>query len=176
MPSILFRDIKQLENPPIREFESHLIKINKEVFCIYADGAVWDVGQCRWRVPDIDKWGYRILSLGGKTCKLHRLVLMVFDRAPRYGEQGRHLDGEPSNNQKENLQWGTGRQNWIDRRRHNREGAEWRRKLTVEQAKSVFYDPRPENDIAKEYGIQRLSVVLIKEKRTYKEIHNVMDS
>jgi hypothetical protein len=172
MPSILFRQIQPLQFPPIREYESRLIKINRDVFCIYSDGAVWDIGQSRWRVPDIDKWGYRTLSLGGQTCKLHRLMLMIFNRAPAYGEQSRHLDGNPSNNQIENLKWGSGKQNWVDRRAHGREGAEWRCLLTNEQALAVYQDPRPENDIAKEYGVQRICVILIKEKRTYKEIHD----
>jgi hypothetical protein len=171
MPSILFRQIQHIQVPPVREYESYIVRINRDMFCVYSDGSVWDLGQNKWRVPDIDKWGYRIVTLGGKTCKLHRLILMIFKRAPNYGEQARHLDGDPSNNQKENLGWGSGKQNWIDRRFHNREGAEWRRLLTNEQALAIYNDPRPENDIAKEYGMQRNCIVLIKEKLTYKDIH-----
>ena len=99
-------------------------------------------------------------------------MLIVFNREPLHGEQGRHLDGDPSNNSIKNLEWGSGKDNWTDRRNHGREGAEWRRLLTNEQALQVFIDPRPERDIAKDFGIQRICVVLIKEKLTYKEIHN----
>lgn len=172
MASLLFRDIKQVSLPPVREFEFRIVQVNKTIFAVYKDGVVWDIAQERWRVPDIDVDGYRILFLGNRNCKLHRLMLMVFDRAPLYGEQGRHLDGDPSNNEITNLAWGSGKSNWQDRRLHNREGAEWRRILTNEQALKIFNDPRPERDIAKDFGIQRICVVLIKEKKTYKDIHH----
>ncbi len=172
MASLLFRDIKEIDQIPIREFGHKSVQINKSLYAVYTDGCVWDIALGRWRVPDIDADGYRILSLGNKNCKLHRLMLMVFERAPEYGEQGRHLDGDPSNNEISNLAWGSGKANWADRRLHKREGAEWRRLLTNEQALAIFNDPRPERDIAKEYGIQRICVVLIKEKQTYKDIHN----
>ena len=172
MNSILARDIYFLDTPPSREYRYKWVKIGNKVFCAYEDGAIWDIGENRWRSPTIDREGYRVLSLGGKTCKLHRLILMVFCRAPNRGEQARHLDGDPSNNSITNLEWGTGRQNWEDRREHGRIGAEWRRLLTNKQALLIYNDPRPENDIAKEYNIQRLCVILIKEKRTYLEIHN----
>lgn len=176
MSSLNFRDIKTVCNIPLRDFEYKLIKIGNGIFAVFEDGGVWDIGLERWREPEIDKDGYRILHLGNRSCKLHRLVLMVFDRAPNYGEQGRHLDGDPSNNHRVNLRWGSGRDNWSDRRNHGREGAEWRRLLTNEQALAIFNDTRPERDIAKDYGIQRICVVLIKEKQTYKDIHNELYS
>lgn len=172
MSSLLFRDIKTVIDIPIRDVEYRIIKISSGIFAVYSDGAVWDVGLEKWREPEIDKDGYRVLHLGNKSCKLHRLMLMVYGRAPGYGEQGRHLDGDPSNNEFSNLAWGSGKDNWVDRRNHNREGAEWRRLLTNKQALQIYKDPRPERDIAKDFGIQRICVVLIKEKQTYKDIHN----
>jgi hypothetical protein len=172
MSTLLFREIFRLVTPPIRDYGFRDIRIKNNLFRVYTDGAVWDISFSRWREPEIDKDGYRVHSLGGKIVKLHRLVLMVFDRAPKHGEQARHLDGDPSNNDISNLKWGSGKDNWIDRRLHNREGAEWKRLLTNEQALSIYNDPRPENDIAKQYNIQRCCIVLIKEKLTYKDIHN----
>jgi hypothetical protein len=172
MATLLFRDLIDVAPAPIRDYEFKDIRIKNNLFRIYTDGAVWDISYSRWREPDIDKDGYRIHHLGSKTVKLHRLILMVYSRPPRQSEQGRHLDGDPSNNDKSNLEWGTGKQNWIDRRLHGRESAEWRRLLTNEQALAIYNDPRPENDIAKAYDISRNSIMAIKEKLTYKDIHN----
>lgn len=49
---------------------------------------------------------------------VHRLVLVAFDRPGRDGEQGCHIDGDPSNNALWNLQWGTQSDNWDDSKRH----------------------------------------------------------
>lgn len=171
MATLNARDIRILEQPPVRSFEFRDVKIRNSVFRVYEDGGVWDIMLGRWRVPYIDADGYRIHHIGGYTVKLHRLVLTVFQRAPTHGEQGRHLDGDPSNNYNSNLAWGTGKQNWVDRKLHGRIGAEWRRLLTKDQALSIFNDPRPDTDIAIDHGIQRICVSLIKEKLTYRDIH-----
>ena len=172
MATLNSRDIIIIDNPPERDFLYKNIKIKSNIFRVFEDGGIWDFNNSKWRKPDIDKDGYRIHHIGGYSVKLHRLILSVFQRHPSYGEQGRHLDGDPSNNHNSNLSWGSGKQNWIDRKLHNREGAEWRRLLTNEQALKIFNDLRPDNDIAKEYEIQRICVSLIKEKLTYKDIHN----
>jgi hypothetical protein len=172
MATLNARNIVIISKPPERDYIYKDVKIKSNIFRIFEDGAVWDMNNSKWRKPDIDKNGYRILSLGNYTTKLHRLILTVFQRSPTRCEQGRHLDGDPSNNDNSNLCWGTSKQNWIDRKLHGREGAEWRRLLSSEDALKVFNDPRPDNDIAKEYKIQRICVALIKEKLTYKDIHN----
>jgi len=172
MATLNARDIIILLEPPNRNILYKDVRIHKGVFRVYEDGAVWEITASRWRPPDIDKDGYRILHLGGFVIKLHRLILTVFQRPATRGEQGRHLDGDPSNNENSNLAWGSGKDNWIDRKLHGREGAEWARLLTNEQALAVYNDPRPERDIAKEYNVQRNTIVYIKEKLTYKDIHN----
>jgi hypothetical protein len=49
---------------------------------------------------------------------VHRAVLMAFDRLPVGDEEGRHLDGNPGNNARSNLAWGTAQQNSDDKQRH----------------------------------------------------------
>jgi protein gp37 len=49
---------------------------------------------------------------------VHRLVLSAFDREPEPGEQGCHINGDPSVNALPNLRWGTQEDNWEDRKRH----------------------------------------------------------
>lgn len=57
----------------------------------------------------------RILRTG-----IHRLVLMAFVGPCPDGMEGRHLDGNPSNNRVENLAWGTKKENCADREGHGR--------------------------------------------------------
>lgn len=68
--------------------------------------------------------GYRQVTLSnGKrvTGHVHRLVAEAFlGPAPSSSYEVRHLDGDPSNNTRTNLAWGTGAENWEDRRRHGR--------------------------------------------------------
>jgi len=59
-------------------------------------------------------WNSRTRCVG-----VHRLVLEAFHRPPRPGEVGRHLDGDPANNDADNLAWGTPKQNAEDRALHD---------------------------------------------------------
>jgi len=67
--------------------------------------------------------GYFAVSLCHKNKKItksvHRLVCMAFHgMPPKTTTQTRHLDGNPANNQPENLAWGTQVENWQDRKAH----------------------------------------------------------
>lgn len=61
-----------------------------------------------------------MLYCDGKATRelVHRLVLTVFDRPPREGEQGCHRNGDPTNNALPNIRWGSQSHNWNDRKRH----------------------------------------------------------
>jgi len=55
------------------------------------------------------------------THHVHRLVCMAFHGMPPTARhQTRHLDGNPENNQPNNLTWGTQYENWQDRKKHGR--------------------------------------------------------
>lgn len=56
----------------------------------------------------------------GKQHKLyiHRAMLLAFVGLPLPGQETRHLDGKPQNNNLENLRWGTSKENSQDARRH----------------------------------------------------------
>lgn len=68
------------------------------------------------------KDGYIIIHISVSGVKsnerVHRLILMAFQRMPTYGEFGLHKDGDPSNNKPNNLYWGDHDQNMEDRKRH----------------------------------------------------------
>jgi hypothetical protein len=65
------------------------------------------------------------LSAGGVQIQVgvHRLLLLTFVGSPDDASmEGRHLDGNPTNNDLSNLCWGTSAENAADRARHGREG------------------------------------------------------
>lgn len=72
--------------------------------------------------PDAGEQGHLRVTLyrdGTPSRELvHRLVLTAFVRRGLPSEQGRHLDGDPSNNVVSNLAWGTQADNWKERKRH----------------------------------------------------------
>lgn len=76
----------------------------------------------------IDRYGYRHVMLYGKEKRkfptVHSLVLGAFFIGPILpGSVCRHLGGVSSHNFRENLQWGTHKQNYDDRRRHGTDNA-----------------------------------------------------
>ena len=67
--------------------------------------------------------GYQTISLCHENCKVtmhvHRLVCMAFHGMPPKGRpETRHLDGDSANNVPTNLCWGSGAENWQDKRVH----------------------------------------------------------
>ena len=89
-----------------------------------------------------DDFGYKAVTLykddKGKWFFVHRLILMTFVGLPPEGCETRHLDGDPSNNHIDNLEWGTHKQNIQDAIEHGThmcvtgKGAWWSKKLTDE--------------------------------------------
>lgn len=66
-----------------------------------------------------DYWKVYLKKEGkGWLVGLHRLVLLAFRGPPKRGQQGRHLDGDASNNFLFNLEWGTAKENGQDKIRH----------------------------------------------------------
>lgn len=96
------------------------------------DGSVWSchLGMGRkglgvaWRrlKPGRQTSGHLFvaLRLAGRyvTRRVHQLVLLAFVGPRPEGMQCRHLDGDPTNNQLENLRWGTPLENHADSVRH----------------------------------------------------------
>lgn len=68
------------------------------------------------RIRQNNGYFYSSLYNNGKVkgCRIHRLVLMAFDRVPKPHEVCRHLDGNKINNHISNLKWGTSKENTYD--------------------------------------------------------------
>ena len=88
----------------------HPIQHNlKEVidYIVFPDGRIWSEKRKIYLKPDIKKDGYLRVTLcqHGKTSRkyIHRLVLETFVGPCPLGMQCRHLDGNRSNNEVDNL-------------------------------------------------------------------------
>jgi hypothetical protein len=66
----------------------------------------------------LDSRGYPIVSIGGRTRKIHQLVLEAFVGPCPPGMEGCHNNGCPTDNRLENLRWDTPSSNSQDRIKH----------------------------------------------------------
>lgn len=73
--------------------------------------------------PETTSRGYQrvVLSEFGKPAwkaSVHRLVLMAFDRMPKFGELACHNNGNPTDNRVGNLRWDSPQGNAADKPQH----------------------------------------------------------
>lgn len=110
-----------------------------------------------------------------KTAHLvHRLVAEAFIENQDNKEQINHIDGNPSNNYVENLQWATPSEN--SQHAHDTlltKDVEHYKKLNYKQVNEIFdlvwHSRLSQEEIAKIYDISRKNVYDIKYKKMYKE-------
>ena len=137
---------------------------------ITKDGKVYSRCYGDWRKlrPHLDRQGYvyftvRPESNKPKKVKLHRLLLMTFDRLPITGEICRHLDGDKTNNNISNLKWGTHVENTHDAfyihksRVGKRNELHWNSRLSDLQIKTIRakynLGSYTKVELGKEYGV-----------------------
>lgn len=70
--------------------------------------------------PSIDDYGYPMVNLSARTCRVHVLVLQAFIGPRPQGMQGCHNNGNPADNRVTNLRWDTSHENCLDVVRHGR--------------------------------------------------------
>jgi hypothetical protein len=85
-------------------------------YFITKDGKVFSEKRNRWLNPWIHRreTGYQIVKINGQRQFIHRLVLETFVGPCPKGMMCRHLDGNPTNNNLNNLVWGTPSENQKD--------------------------------------------------------------
>lgn len=94
-------------------------KVFEDRYLVYDDGRVWSKREFKFLRPFVGGGGYLTVDIHGRKMALHRLVLTVFKRPPKPGEEGRHYkDPDITNNHISNLRWGTSLQNGHDKMKH----------------------------------------------------------
>jgi hypothetical protein len=111
-------------------------------------------------------------NLGGKFVgrRVHHLVLEAFKRPKPKGLEGRHLDGNHSNNAISNLEWGTHRENEQDKIRHETHSKGERNgmaKLTNQEAQSIRLSTEPGVVLARRYNVANVTIHRIKYGERY---------
>lgn len=127
--------------------------------------------------PTLHRDGHlRVRLCDGQTKRsafVHTLVLTAFVGPRPDGLQACHNSGDPSDNRRSNLRWGTPQSNQADRVAHgtsSRGEKNASAKLTPAQALSIRLDPRSHEDIAAEYAVARTTVGSIKSGKTWKHL------
>lgn len=95
---------------------------------------------------------------------VHRAILLAFvGPPPRLGDEGRHLDGDPSNNVLSNLAWGSRLQNAADRQQHGTQPKGERAgtaKLTEIQVREIraLHGSVPLRRLGARYGVSHTAI------------------
>lgn len=111
---------------------------------------------------------YRFGGRNGRQKKLwiHRAVLEAFiGPPPESTSEGRHLDGNPKNNNRENLAWGARLENAGDRMQHGRyPGGEDHPAavLTQEQARAIRASAGSSRYVARRFGVSHTTILDIR--------------
>ena len=98
----------------MRDWKS--IPDHEGVYEIDSGGNIRNLNTGRELRPYLNAGGYREVTLGRKSWRVHRLVLLAFVGPSELGV--RHLDGDKLNNKLSNLAYGTQRENVHDSMRH----------------------------------------------------------
>jgi len=159
-------------------------------YAVTRDGRVWSkprIDACgrlrggQWLTPTPSERGYLFVRLGGKSNPqpVHRLMLETFVGRRPEGMECRHLDGNKRNNKKDNLCWGTRKENQRDRKRHGTATTGMKhpmRKLNEEQVRVIFQAYHDgyytQREIAKAFGIAQTTVSAVIQKRVWVYLWN----
>lgn len=122
--------------------------------------------------------GYPVvqLSLGGrnKVRQVHTLVATAFHARPP-DLQCRHLDGDRTNSQPDNLAWGTAKENAADRDAHGRTalgGGVRKTILTPETVREIRLERqhKSQDRVARKFGVSQSTISMIDRGLTWSHI------
>lgn len=119
---------------PVAGFPNYMVTDTGEVITLHG-------AKPRLLAQSTDGKGYRAVSLRhnrkGRSFRVHRIVAEAFIPNPSNFPVVRHKDGNPANNRKENLEWGTFLENEQDKRRHGTWDLRRNGKLTLEDRQVI---------------------------------------
>ena len=116
--------------------------------------------------------GYKAVTVDGRLRKVHQLVAEAFIGSKPSGMYCCHRDDDPSNNNVENLYWGTPSQNEFDKIRngkakHHHGSANPAAKLTEHDVKEIRSLAGTNKAIAEQYGVSAACISLIKRRKVW---------
>ena len=134
-------------------------------------GAIWGSGKACGRAfrrmkPTVGRGGYLWVQvrIGGKNRKvcIHRLVARTF--VVGVGPEVRHLNGNAQDNRRENLAWGTAKENAADRELHGRTARGLRNSMArhsdndVAKAVQMIAAGASQRAVACHYGVSQATI------------------
>ena len=143
-------------------------------YWVTSDGRVWSQKRKIWLKYAVINGGYLRVTLykKGKFSRklIHHIVLETFIGSCPPRMECRHLNGNPQDNQLENLVWGSRLENAQDRIKHGKAS----RKLTEQKVRMIIYMCKTElfsyKEIAEIYSIHYTTVSRIVNKKRWKHI------
>lgn len=131
--------------------------------------------------PQVDKKGRPFVGLwkDGKMARMpvSRLVAFAFlGTPPTISHEVAHNNGDPLNNEVENLRWATRKENHADKILHGTQqhgDANGHSKLTTAQVKEILSHPPDVNRsaLAREYGVSQVTVSRILRRELWKHVN-----
>jgi HNH endonuclease/NUMOD4 motif len=119
------------------------------------------------------------LSRAGKVTwfQVHRLVAVAWHGAPECDDlEVRHKDGSRTNNQAENLCWGTAKENAADRRLHGKDTVgvnNGMAKLSPEDAREILQSTDSCSVLAAKFGVTRGNIWNIRNGKSWGHVRGV---
>lgn len=142
---------------------------------LYSDGRIWSKRRKLFVKLGCDKGGYVLVVINRKGTRMHRLIAEHFIPNPNKLPQVNHINGDKSDNRKENLEWCNAKHNMkhaleLDLLKKGSQLAN--SKLTEQQAREIKYDHQnlSQREIAKIYGISRRNVQWIRNGKSWKHV------
>lgn len=131
------------------------------------DGRVYSEKSGRILNPDVCNSGHLRVTLCHKNLKkrffVHSLVLESFIGPRPDDKECCHIDGDPSNNQIDNLMWGTSQENALHRSLHGRAHS----KLNEEGVKFILNSNQSVSSLAKQFDVCESAIRDIRRGHTW---------
>src|SRR5690606_18598203 len=126
--------------------------------------------QCWPWLGATDRRGYGQISFNGRNYRAPRLAILLHTgEMPGQGQDACHTCDNPACVSPFHLWSCTRRENMQDAGRKGRIKS-WKQKLTPSQVRDIRKDPRPQKDIAADYGLHFATISKIKSGKVWKHL------